>query len=236
MQASIKVLIVMMAACLSLKAQQLMPKAGITFSKTNAEGQEIVEQKFKSGFLVGAAMEFPVKGAFSLQPELLFIQKGFRLKGEGSEQGITFKIDNRTTINYLEVPVLLKYYLNDSDTRFYVIAGPSIGIGIGGKVKTTVDADLLGAPLSVTVDGKIKFGDTPPGYDPLEDTDVYFDNRIDAGLLAGFGVTIKEMFLIELRYQHGLTNLSDADERSMYRVIQFSFGMPFTAIKSLVKN
>nr|MCU0358436.1 PorT family protein [Cyclobacteriaceae bacterium] len=175
----------------ALYAQSIIPRIGMTVSRTNAEDEQFIEQKSVTGFVLGVAAEWPLNASLSVQPEFNFVQKGFGVKADISDQGLTVQVDNRTTINYLELPVLLKYYVNDADTRVYLIAGPSIGYGLGGKAKSKVDTDFFGTNLSVTVNGKVKFGDPPPGYNPLEDTEIYFDNRIDFGLQGGLGVLIK---------------------------------------------
>ncbi len=221
---------------ISAHSQTVIPRLGLTLSKTNAEEVDPIEQLFNTGFTFGAGVEFPLNSTISIQPELNFVQKGFRIKFTESDQGITVSLDSRTHINYLEIPVLVKFYLNESDTRFYITAGPSLGMGVGGKMKSKVDTDFLGTPLSVTITGKVKFGDPPSDYNPEEDTDIYFDNRFDFGLQGGIGVFIKNSVMVEVRYNHGFSPLYDDDDQSMNRVIQFSAAVPFSVIKNALSK
>jgi hypothetical protein len=212
-------------------AQQVIPRIGLTLSKTAAENEVGIEQKIKPGFTLGAGVEFKITPAFSIQPELNFIRKGFRITFDESDQGVSLAVDNRTTLNYLEIPLLFKVYFGNSATKYFILGGVSAGYGLGGKTKTNVDADLFGTSFSVSTTGKVKFGDPPGNFNPEEDTDLYLDNRFDAGAQFGFGAVINEKFIIEARYNLGFSPFLDDEEDTKNRVIQISFAMPFSAIK-----
>ena len=212
--------------------QQIIPRLGLTLSKTNTTEEAPIEQKFNTGVVFGGGIEFKVTPSFSIQPELNFVQKGFRVKYNESDQGLSLLVDNKTRINYLEIPLFAKVYFGNASTKFFILGGPAIGIGVGGKAKTKVETDLFGTDISVTVTSKVKFGDPPTSYNPEEDTEIYLDNRIDAGLQIGFGAIINQKFIVEARYNHGLTPLMDEDKDSKHRVIQISAGVPFSVIKA----
>lgn len=220
-------------ACLPSYAQQVVPRIGLTLSKTAAENEAGIEQKIKPGFTLGAGVEFKISSAFSIQPELNFIQKGFRITFDESDQGISLSVDNRTAINYLEIPLLFKVYFGNSTTKYFLLGGVSVGYGLGGKTKTKVDADLMGTGFSVSTTGKVKFSDPPENYNPEEDTDLYLNNRYDAGAQFGFGALINEKFIVEARYNVGFSPFIDEEEDTKNRVLQVSFAMPFSAIKSM---
>jgi hypothetical protein len=220
----------------NLQAQTFIPRFGLTIAKTNAESEEGFNQKFNLGFTFGLGAEFSLNSNVSLQPELNFVQKGFRITMSESDQGFSMSVDSRASINYLELPVLLKLYLSEGETRFYGIVGPSIGVGVGGKIKSKVKFDFGGDSYSVTVSNKIKFGDPPPDYDPEEDSEVYFDNRLDFGIHGGFGVVVKDQFIIEARYNHGLSPLMDEEKKSKHRVIQLAAAIPWSTVQNLIKK
>ncbi len=109
-------------------------------------------------------------------------------------------------------------------SRFSFIAGPSVGYGLGGKLKGTITLDDGYDIYEADLDGKIKFGEEPTSAE--EDMDVaYFDNRIDVGLQVGAGVTLQNKIAIDVRYGLSLSNLSD-DTDSANRVFQFTVGVP----------
>lgn len=165
-------------------------------------------------------------GNFSIQPSLLFSQKGFRTDEEESEdfQGttVTYKEETSARLNYAEIPVNFVYTTGE-ESGFQVFAGPYIGIGLGGKVK--YDVSITGGSNSFEEEetNKVEFV-SEEGDD--ENTD--YLRRLDAGLNAGVGYKAGA-FQAQLGYGLGLGNLipndQDGDEPEdevKNRVIQFS--------------
>lgn len=75
---------------------------GATFSGTDSKGSE-----YKAGFAAGVFANFGINDQFSIQPEVLFSQKGasvddFQTSALGS--GTTFK----STLSYIDVPILAR--------------------------------------------------------------------------------------------------------------------------------
>lgn len=218
----------------------VMPKAGINFSNvafSNELEQSFIdgfnfEKKSVTGFIGGAAFQVGLLEGLSVQPELLFIQKGFLLDlGPFGE--------SKFTINYLEVPLLFKYTHDLELLKIFVNLGPSFSLGLGGKVKTTT-------PFGDD-EASVKFGEAPANT-----TDVYFDNRLDLGLQGGLGVAVTlgpGDVVLEGRYGYGFSNLFDKDEalnltredvKTQHRVIsiQLGYSIPLgnDPVKSRLKN
>src|SRR5688572_25872910 len=89
------------------QAVSIGPRLGINFSTlAYTDGDEryithINEYKTSlNGIHSGLAAKFAVSDVFSVQPELLFSQKGIKIKNDDYETS--------TTMNYIEVPVLAK--------------------------------------------------------------------------------------------------------------------------------
>lgn len=151
-------------AGLSSQAQKLeiIPKAGINISKQTIEG--ISNEKVKVGFQGGVGFNVSTGlGAFSVQPELNFLNKGTKVKVAGGNADLK--------LNYLEVPLLAKY----SFGPVYVNAGPSLGLLLdkeskvrnqyGEKLKKLDFGVQMGAGLAipagpgkVIVDGRYNLG------------------------------------------------------------------------------
>ena len=75
-------------------------------------------EQSKTGFTAGVGVNFKVKGsALSIQPELNYVGAGTKIKDN----------KNKYNLNYLELPVLVKY----SFGPVYINAGPSIGMAMG---------------------------------------------------------------------------------------------------------
>jgi hypothetical protein len=176
----------------------LIAKAGLTLSnvafKETKEGQQSV-----TGFLFGAGFNFPIGGeSFSIQPELLYLQKGFGLSE--SNQGV--KTDGKYTLNYLEIPLLAKVAFGSESVKVYLNAGPSLGYGLTGNANAKTN--FFGAPLNITV--PVKFGEKPENAD---EGDIYPHNRIDLGVQFGGGLAFKAgpgSLILNARYGYSLTD------------------------------
>src|SRR5688572_6843412 len=210
----------------SLCAQTIIPRAGVTFSNSSFEPIGFTGEKSKgssvAGFTVGVGYEHKFNEKFSIQPEVNFIQKGQKLEEVAYPDGYEYKINTEVKFNYLEVPVLAKYKFG-GQTKFYVAAGPSVGLGLGGKYSRT---SSFGGVPEPGMDGKIKFSDQPNDY---SGDDIYVENKFDISLQVGGGVILFNKLLVDIRYGHGFTDLVD-DENSKNRSLQLSVGMPISLL------
>ena len=189
----------------------VIPKIGISASRFNTS--EIVDQNNSSnsikinavsGFTIGAGVQLPItkNGRFSVQPELLFIQKGFET--DGSEDGDKFT--NTQTHNYLELPLLARVNFGKNKIRSFVILGPSASYMLGGKYKSEIEG-------FDSFEGKIRFGEEPSNY---SGDDLYYADgearRFDIGLQVGGGVGMNVgpgLLQLEARYGFGFVEFLD---------------------------
>lgn len=74
----------------------------------------------RPGFYVGILLDAPVSESISIQPNLLFSQKGAIFNG-------TYSFTQ--TFNYLELPVNVIYHINK---KFTIGAGPYLGYALSG--------------------------------------------------------------------------------------------------------
>ena len=231
MKKTLTLLIVMTTVACASAQITIIPKIGITLSKVVVgDDDEQDAMKSKPGVSLGAAFNVEVNEMLSVQPEVQFVQKGFRLDESFSASGYSEKIEGKVSINYLEIPVLLKTSFGNENFKFFLNGGPSLGIGLGGNGSVTITVTEAGVTDSGTLKGKVKFGPEP---DDNEDEDIYFDNRLDFGVQFGGGMLIGNKIMIDFRYGVGLSNLykkeegmSNADAKSKNRVLQFTVGMP----------
>ena len=94
-------------------------KTGVNLSRFNLNGNlsDLVNADFRTGFVAGAFVNFPVKKSpISFQPEFLYSSMGGDLSTELKE-----KVNYR--LNYFSVPVLIKYQFSKKLVAF---AGPQI--------------------------------------------------------------------------------------------------------------
>ena len=111
---------------------------------------------------------------------------------------------------YLEIPVHIgyKYAVNDNFTLF-ANAGPYIGIGLFGKLKTTgeIKNEL---ESSVGTSSENIFGDD--GF-----------KRFDLGLGLKAGMEFSKKYQISIGYDFGLTETSDAGTKNRNLMISLGF-------------
>ena len=107
------------------------PRVGLNMA--NIGGDDTDDMKMKMGMQIGAIANIGFSDALSLQPGLLFSQKGTTVEFEGTDE--TMKVKT----NYLEIPINVVYGLDLGGNQLQLFAGPYLGYGIGGKI--TSDAE-----------------------------------------------------------------------------------------------
>ncbi len=117
-------------------------KVGSNFADTRVNGligNVAPEQTTFTGFTAGIVAEVPVIDNLSFRPELNYIQKGFTVAQTfdfdllGIDMPIGAKA--RTRINYIEMPLLLKYSIGSEVAKAYVIAGPNIAYAANAQLR-----------------------------------------------------------------------------------------------------
>jgi len=156
-------------------------KGGIHLSSFSGD---IEDASSKVGFQVGGFAEFKLTDKFSIQPELLYSTQG--AKFEESEVNYYFKETINTS--YLNVPVMAKYYVAN---KFSVEAGPQIGFLLSAKDKWE----------------EMYYGEKISGNDDAKD-DI---KSVSFGLNVGAGYDFTENVSVGVRYNFGLSNISDFD-------------------------
>ncbi len=209
------------------QAQFLLPKIGATYSSVVVDDDDF-DTEYKLGVSFGIAYNIRINELLSVQPELNFVQKGYSTSStySGLPYGggfYTVNTSDETKMNYLQVPVLVKVTFG----KFYLNAGPSVGLGLNGKGKDTYSEtgeDMFGSPYEYNNDNQydILFEEAPEGY---EGPDTYIENRMNISVQVGGGVTLMDKLNIDLRYGMGLTDLYD-NYKMQHRVFQVTLGVP----------
>jgi hypothetical protein len=116
-------------------------KAGINISNLSISGgNTTISYSSKVGLNAGGFAEFMIGENFAVQPELTYSEMG----AKGS--------DGQLNINYLQLPVLAKYYF----TGFAVYAGPQVGFLLSAKAKAgSVTTDFKDQVNSTDFDGVV---------------------------------------------------------------------------------
>ena len=201
--------------CFQSYAQTFGIKGGLNLSNMLMEedGETWSDDfKMKPGFHIGGVVDFPFTDLLSLETGLILDTKGFKAKEEGS--GYSYK--ETLNLYYLDIPVILKVGFDvGSNVRIFGDAGPYIGVGLSGKVKSVYEDQ----GSEETDEEKIEWGNTDD--DHLK--------RLDYGLTFGGGVEISA-FVIGISYDLGLANISaytDYETKIKNRVLKIYFGYWF---------
>ena len=95
-------------------------KGGYNLAAVRFDGNDQTEQRH--GFHIGVYGESFISESFSIQPELMYSQQGYKITN--SSGTLTQKLD------YINLPILLKAY---PFKNFFLEAGPQIGLAISHK-------------------------------------------------------------------------------------------------------
>ncbi|MFZ1749958.1 MAG: porin family protein [Saprospiraceae bacterium] len=117
-------------------------KVGANMADTRVDGslQNLApNQTTFAGYTFGVIADIPVINQFSFRPELNYIQKGFTVAQSFDVEiiGIDMPIGAkaRTRINYVEMPLLMKYNLGNETAKAYIIAGPNVSYAANAELR-----------------------------------------------------------------------------------------------------
>ncbi|WP_396636118.1 porin family protein [Maribacter sp. R77961] len=164
-------------------------KGGLNYSSVVGDLTEGV--KFRFSGHGGLFLEIAFSEKFQLQPELLYSSQGFQfstdlasIQNGGGSTGEENDFRTNVQLNYLTVPLLGKFALND---RYALEFGPQFGF-------------LLN---QVT---KIKNLDEQDGEDANQRSSVSGDFQLDYGVAVGLDVRLNNHFSLAPRFYIGIRN------------------------------
>ncbi len=191
-------------------AQQSSVSLGVVAGAAVADqaGQDAFAPHDRLGFIGGASLVYRLSDRWSVQLDGLFVQKGGR---ENSDRDPEDPVDE-LRLQYVELPLLLKFALSGGRTRPELFVGPSL-------------AFELGCTLDVFPDGS---------SNPADCADVGLQTRSpDVGIAFGADVEIQlgsGHFIIDGRGIVGLRSFDDseADLDFRNRILALMVGYRFS--------
>lgn len=179
---------------------------GSTFSGADSKGSE-----YKAGFAAGGFVNFGVSDNFSIQPELLYSQKGASQDGYSYPSGTTTKNDGtaKTTLGYLDVPIMLRYNIGEDGKGFFVEVGPQ-------------GSFVLHRRSFIEDGGGTQVGSSETTTDNL--------NKVVLGYVGGVGYQITSGLQLGLRYTGDFTQVAKQENGALNvhnSVFQFQVGYAF---------
>ena len=158
---------------------QISWNAKVGMNMSNFTGD--MDTDMRIGFNVGVGMEYQFSDMWSIQPSLMFTQKGAK------------QDEVKMNPMYLEIPVLAAARFAIADNQNIVVkAGPYFAFGIAGKEKY----EAGGESEKIDIFGD---GDDQAGM-----------KRFDAGIGVGVAYEINKFF-IDLTGEFGIAKLNDGD-------------------------
>jgi len=151
-------------------------KGGVNFS--NLYTEDVDDENVLTGFNLGVFLEWPITSSLALQPEVAFTTKG----AEDEYNNPTTSGRVKFRLNYIEVPVLLKFNVT---RNFNLHFGPYAAFLVDSKI-TNEDNN-----------GNVNFEEA------VNEDDL---NKVDLGLAAGLGFDFGNIG-VGARYNYGLTTV-----------------------------
>jgi hypothetical protein len=159
-------------------------KVGVNFAKLSFDEDDFgFDSNGRTGLMAGVFISRELRERFGLQIEGLITQKGGRLDDQ------FFGDEFDVLLTYLEIPVLGRYTLpvGTGDMALHVYGGPAFAVKLSDKQRFRFDDE--------------------DDWDDLDDDEGQQLKGADVGLAVGAGVEFN-LFLVDLRYTHGLVNIN----------------------------
>ncbi|MHA6246444.1 porin family protein [Pontibacter sp. CAU 1760] len=244
---SIKLSLAFMLLCvLSLASAQnkvsIGVKGGTNFSRTNQSEYYHYNDAIRYGYIPGREpgnYNYPVRfdqninrelgfvvnignDSLSFQPELLFVQKGYKANGvfEGEKGKQNMKSYEQWQNTYLEVPLLIKFASGKNRLKVFVAMGPSVGFWSDSYYNRNVTGlKTEKAPYNFEDQFRYTIGALEQDTVTMEmvrvgagqDSVSTVENRREISAVFAGGIQYKlanrSLLVFDLRYVQGLTDL-----------------------------
>ncbi|MBQ6648616.1 MAG: PorT family protein [Muribaculaceae bacterium] len=177
------------------------PKIGVDYTHYWGEN---VEHGGHLNYQAGVFMECRFTSKFSIAPEVVFAAQGGKYDFKRNIEGIDVELKETDHVNYINVPVMLKYYVAPA---LSIDFGPQLGFNVYSKN---------------TIEGKVE------KLKEKETTDMKkYTKTVDFGLGLGLTYNITEEVFIQARYTMGLTKVFNVDDDSKNGNGQIAIGFRF---------
>jgi len=132
MKRKIKLVVIGLALCGSTSFAQesgFGAKLGVNLATVGGDNTDGISMR--TSFNLGVYYSYMISDKFGIQPELVFSGQGAKSEFEFTTfdpvtfQLVTKKIEATVKYNYINIPILAKYYFTES---LNIVAGPQIGI------------------------------------------------------------------------------------------------------------
>ncbi len=218
-----KIVLLFMAitACIAARSQQslLLKVGGGLTSHYSAHTKDI------GAFCVGLGYEYEFNQKWSISSGLLYFAKGWKMPDEtvpayddsgalvyDEETGeqVFGKKGEKSSANYLQVPVVFNYYIHLSSPHYISLsAGPYVAVGVGGTTEVRGDTEKRGSQRMYYEQDT--FGDEVGAH------------RFDAGLTFAAGYEYNRHINLSVNADLGLLKVSRQGGRNRSFYLSFMY-------------
>ncbi len=182
------------------------PRVGANISNQMGDFVGNVDVKWLPGWSVGGFIMYSDIRHFGISADVLYSQKGAEFEGVSNGSNFSFK----QRINYLEIPVLARYFLTLTGTfrpNFFI--GPSVAFKLNAKQKDFISNNRAGEDFDI--------GDQ---FRPA-------DLGLTGGVALNFEVAKGKRVLLDARYTYGLADVTIAQGSIRNSAITFNLSYGF---------
>lgn len=194
--AAVVAIVTTVAACagdFEKKNLSLGFKGGMSLSRVNF--QSSVPQKMLGGIIIGASVRYIEENHFGLIGEINFEQRGWN-ENFAPLEGYSFK----RKFSYIQIPLLSHIYFGSDRARFFINAGPEIGLMISDNRSSNFDYNNASSIEEIAS----SFHQTDQYILPVKRK---FDYGISAGLGVELNINKKNAINLEGRFYYGLNDV-----------------------------
>jgi hypothetical protein len=172
------------------------------------DNQEGFNGKFRLSERIGVGAVLPVASGISFRPELNFVSKGVKIDESYSlsmgGSNYSFSAKGSMKLSYIELPLNFVYMQpSQRGAAFFIGAGPSVSLGLGGKATAHVIEIADGDRQEINQTANVKFD----GKENPNDDDQHY-KAVEFGINFLTGFQLHNKIFIAANFNQGLTNIN----------------------------
>jgi hypothetical protein len=185
-------LLLLATTCKAQGTFSIGPQVGFNLSNAQYWDDDVYHTRARTGFEAGVLGSLHL-GHISLQPALLFSQKGYHLTSGNDPNLSTGQNDDHIRLNYLTLPAKVVITPRQDGQGFQFLTGVYLSMLVGGHYERNYTFNSV----TTLTEGRVIPNQSPLTYEE------YSSQRMDYGLLAGLGYRYKRVQL-QVNYSWGL--------------------------------
>ena len=193
-------------------------KTGLNFSNMSLTGVTGMTESSRTGFHIGAILDFNISSSFSLESGLLLSSKGAAFDQPSqwtyNNSPVTLTQTRTASPLYLEIPINAIYKIDFKPITLNLFAGPYFGFGVSGSMDYEYSATGLTA-ANVTLQGLLDAINAQNPKEQLKNQSLGIKygskdgddmKSFDMGITFGAGVEFYNA-IFRLQYSLGFSNV-----------------------------